>query len=174
MKSRLIVISDLFGFKENNWIQNYEAILNDYFEVVFYDALVLAEIKKAGKTESELHNVFVNGGLEIAINNLLNLENELVNVLGFSIGGTIGWKAGLKGLPIKRLLTVSSTRIRKETSQPNCELNLIFGEKDSNAPSNNWFQLMELNYTRIRNAAHTFYKEKEHVEIIINRLIKEN
>ncbi|MDT0553789.1 alpha/beta hydrolase [Urechidicola vernalis] len=171
MKSRLIVISDLFGFKENNWIQNYMAILNDYFEVVFYDALVLAEIKKASKTESELHNAFVNGGIEIAINNLLNLENELVNVLGFSIGGTIGWKAGLKGLKIQRIIGVSSTRLRMETLKPNCKIELFYGEKDSDAPSNNWFQLMELNYTSIRNAAHTFYKEKEHIDIIVNRLI---
>ena len=170
MKQRLVIISDLFGFNNCSWIQFYVSKLEPKFDITLYDVHELGEIENKDLSEDELHNQFLKDRLEIAVNNLLKLEKDPVNILAVSIGGTIAWKAALKGLQIKKLVAVSSTRIRKETVKPNCELDLIFGEKDSFAPSNDWFKTMELNYTRIKNISHTFYKEIEHVDLIVNHL----
>lgn len=46
MKPRLLLLSDLWGKENSLWISNYLAILEEYYECVFYDCCELAGIDK--------------------------------------------------------------------------------------------------------------------------------
>lgn len=62
--------------------------------------------------EDSLHQAFINGGVERAVASLLEKEKEPVDILGFSIGGFIAWKAAWKGLRVRSLTAVSSNKIK--------------------------------------------------------------
>ena len=64
-KQRLLLRSDLFGGNPE-WIQNYIKILESKFDVQYYDVLQLAHIDSL-IIEKEIHNQFLNGGIEKAI-----------------------------------------------------------------------------------------------------------
>ncbi|MEL6944601.1 MAG: alpha/beta hydrolase, partial [Bacteroidota bacterium] len=74
------------------------------------------------------------------------MEQVEVSILAFSIGGTIAWKAALKGLKIKSLWAFSATRLRYEVERPNIPIQLFFGQKDEYRPSSNWFDRREIEY----------------------------
>ena len=158
-KTRLLLLSDLFGGNPE-WIEYYIKILEVKYDIQYYDVLELAQINSIN-AEVEIHNQFLNGGIEKAVSNLLNFEKEKVAVLGFSIGGTIAWKASLKGLKITELVAVSSTRLRFETEMPNCKVKLYYGEKDLNKPNEVWFLDLKISNQTIENRDHLLYKEKE-------------
>jgi hypothetical protein len=162
MKLKLLILSDLWGFDNLPWIKNYEELLKSDFQLIFYDSCELAGIDKTDLTEKELHSQFINGGINIAVNKLLQLENEEVNVIAFSIGGTIAWKAANNGLKINKLYAVSSTRLRYETQRPDCHIQLVFGEKDQFIPEQIWFKKLNLESEIIKNEQHEIYK-KEHI-----------
>jgi len=83
-----------------------------------------------------------------------------VDVLAFSIGGTITWKAALKGLRVKSMYAVSATRLRYELNKPTCDINLIYGEEDFFKPSIGWFEKMNLSYSILNNVGHDLYSHK--------------
>src|SRR5699024_1399452 len=83
------------------------------------------------------------------------------HILGFSIGGTIGWKTNSSGLNLKSLFAVSATRIRFETQKPKGILKTFFGENDAFKPDLNWFKEMEIDHFEIPEETHEFYKKKE-------------
>jgi hypothetical protein len=168
MKIKLLILSDLWGFDNSPWIKNYKALLNPDFQLIFYDSCELAGIDKTDLTEKELHSQFKNGGINNAVNKLLQLENEEVNVLAFSIGGTIAWKAALKGLNINKLYAVSSTRLRYEIKRPDCDIQLIFGEKDQFLPEHIWFKKLNLEPEIIKNENHEIYKKEYIVQSLCN------
>lgn len=93
MKSRFIILSDLWGRDKSNWVSDYVELLRDNFEIQYYDCCELGGIDKTIFTEQSLHDQFVNGGFEIAVENLLNKEKGEIKILAFSVGGTIAWKA---------------------------------------------------------------------------------
>ena len=165
MKPRLIILSDLWGKEKSNWVSAYVELLHDNFEIQFYDCCELGEISKAVFTEENLHKQFVNGGIEIAVENLVNKEKGEIKILAFSVGGTIAWKAALKGLDISFLIAVSSTRLRYETEVPSCEIKLFFGENDINRPSSGWFEKHRL--------LPEIYIDKKHDMYIEADLVKE-
>lgn len=171
MKPRLLLLSDLFGGKNPEWISYYKAILEAKFEIQYYDVLQLANIKSE-ENEANIHNQFLNGGIDNAIRNLLDHEREEVAVLGFSIGGTIAWKAALQGLNISQLIAVSSTRLRFETQLPNCTIKLYFGENDVNKPRAEWFSDFEISKQIFKNEEHNLYLKKENVVVICNEILK--
>lgn len=173
MKSRLIILSDLWGKEKSNWVSAYQELLCDSFEIQFYDCCELGEISKAVFTEENLHKQFVNGGIEIAIKNLLNKEKGEIKILAFSVGGTIAWKAALKGLKVIDLFAISSTRLRYETQRPNCRISLYFGEKDSNRPSPEWFEKYRLLPKIYSEKKHEMYLEADIVIGICNQIINE-
>lgn len=115
MKHRLIILSDLWGVTDASWLSKYVDKLLEDFQVTFYSSCELAEMPRKNLSEEERHNFFVNGGLERAVKNLVELEKDRLTVLAFSIGGAIAWKACLKGLDVKKLYAISSTRLRYET-----------------------------------------------------------
>ncbi|MTI31205.1 alpha/beta hydrolase, partial [Xanthovirga aplysinae] len=141
------------------WITSYVEALKSTFEVKSYDCCILGEVDKSEFSEHDLHQHFVNGGIEIAVKKLLKLEPQEINILAFSIGGTIAWKAGLEGLKINHLFAVSSTRLRLETKKPNCPVKLYYGEKDSFRPNKEWLNKLNLSYKIWENKEHQMYKE---------------
>ncbi|WDF63972.1 alpha/beta hydrolase [Flavobacterium sp. KACC 22763] len=168
-KPRLLLLSDLFGGNPE-WIQNYIEILEIKFDVQYYDVLKLAQIDSSSD-EKEIHNQFLNGGIEKAVNKLLDFEREDAAVLGFSIGGTIAWKACLRSLKVTELVAVSSTRLRFENEVPNCKIKLYFGEKDSNIPKYKWFSELRISNLIFENQDHLLYQEKENAFLICSNFL---
>jgi len=154
----LIVLTDLWGQEKFDWFLKYQEKLNA--EVVVYDSCKIANVDKTIYKESNLHQQFVNGGIEKAVTKLLEQEQKEVNILAFSIGGTIAWKAIQKGLKVNNLFAVSATRLRYETEKPNCNIHLFYGEKDVFKPKQKWFQQFELELIEIKNKGHEVYKDE--------------
>ncbi|MGO4772452.1 alpha/beta hydrolase [Flavobacterium sp. W22_SRS_FK3] len=171
MKPRLLILSDLFGRKKTKWINFYIEKLNSKFEIQYYDVLELGKIE-ALENEVNIHNQFLNGGIDKAVDNLLKLEKNKVFVLGFSIGGTIAWKACLKGLNVSQLVAASSTRLRLETAVPDCRLKLFFGQKDDNKPTSKWFSDLSIEEKYFENCEHDFYFKEQYIELICRDILK--
>jgi hypothetical protein len=158
MRSKLIILTDLWGNINSNWIKIYAEKLKDKFEVKLYSSCEIAEIDSFKKTEKEIHNEFIKSGIEKAVENLLKLEKEEINILAFSVGGIIAWKSEIQGLKIRNLKAISSTRLRYEINKPKCNLNLYFGENDEYKPKKEWFENINLNYEIVKNAEHKVYE----------------
>ncbi|MFW0738429.1 alpha/beta hydrolase [Flavobacterium sp. T12S277] len=171
-KPRLIILSDLFGGKAPDWVKIYADLLKSEFEIQYYDVLELAGINADNLVESDIHNQFLSEGMDRAVETLLKLENDKVTVLGFSIGGTIGWKASLKGLNIVGLFAVSSTRLRYETEAPNCSIKLYFGEEDSNRPDSQWFLDLNVVHKMIKKENHQLYRTENNAFLVCNDILK--
>jgi hypothetical protein len=157
MKPRLIILSDLFGNRHFDWENFYINSLKSHYDVQYYDCCELGNIDKSIDTQKHLHQQFVDDGIEKAVGNLLALEKGIIDILAFSIGGTIAWKAGLKGLKINNLIAISATRLRYETDKPNCNIKLYFGEKDVFKPLRNWFERLGIDINILENEGHDCY-----------------
>ena len=168
MKPRLIIISDLWGVEKSEWIKEYAKILEAQFEIQFYDSCDLGQIDKTEYEEPKLHHQFVHGGIEIAAKRLLELEKNSIDVLAFSIGGVIAWKAQLNGLKINNFYAVSSTRLRYEKNKPNFKIRLYYGEKDENQPTFDWFDSMGLHPKIYKYIGHSIYAEMKYINEICN------
>lgn len=129
-------------------------------------------IDKSEYTEESRHKQFVNGGIERAVERLIEIEMEKVTILGFSIGGTIAWKYGIKTGKIKSLTCVSSTRLRYETIKPKGKITLYFGSKDAHKPQSEWCESMALNYDVLNEQGHSFYRQREFAEGISKQIIE--
>jgi alpha-beta hydrolase superfamily lysophospholipase len=173
LKQRLIILSDLNGIENNAWLEEYRTKLNSFFDIREYDTRELAELESSGLTETEIHEEFINGGIEKAITNLLEKEKKPSVVLGFSVGGTIAWKAALQGMPVQKLMAVSSTRLRKEFQKPQCTIDLYFGGKDEFRPMDEWFEAMNLEPTIYNYAGHEFYKDGKFAHQILADMLLE-
>jgi len=174
MDQRLIILSDLWGANGVNWIDKYKNKLNHHFDIQIYDVCELADINISSLKENEIHRDFVNGGIEKAVNSLINLEKNKINILAFSIGGFIAWEACLKGLCINNFFAVSSTRLRIQKIKPVCYLQLYFGEKDIYKPNNLWFKALDVKPNIIKNKNHNLYKEDGFIDTLCIDLMKES
>lgn len=170
MKKRLIIVSDIWGIEKSKWLSNYTQILKTNYDVVIYDSCELGEIDKSNYTEENLHKQFVNGGIETAVENLIKLEKDKVNVLAFSVGGSIAWKFGLKSCNIESLICVSSTRLRYETIKPVGKIALYFGAIDMYKPNTEWFESMGIDKVLIKDKGHKVYSDHNFIDKIINKM----
>jgi hypothetical protein len=161
MAEKLLIISDMWGVKKGLWITSYFGYLQQYYDITFYDCQQLANIDELINTEENLHKAFTNGGIDTAVTHLLKKESEASHVLAFSTGGTIAWKAALKGLPMKSLTAISATRIRKEEASPNVEMNLVFGECDKYKPDIKWAKEVGVNLNVVPNFGHELYSDEK-------------
>ncbi|WP_198012016.1 alpha/beta hydrolase [Gillisia sp. CAL575] len=162
MKERLIILSDIWGFQKSEWINYYSDLLSSDYNIKYYDSCDLGEIEINSSNENIRHQQFINSGIEIAVKKLIEFEKKECNILAFSIGGTIAWKAALNGLKTKSIYAVSSTRLRYETEKPDCKIKLIFGEKDDFKPTPEWLEKLHLTNEIIENGTHQIYTEKKH------------
>lgn len=164
MAKRLVIVSDMWGAKKGLWITSYLGYLQQYFDITFYDSQQLANLKLVVNSRENLHNAFVNGGIETAVAHLLQKEKEPADYLCFSVGGTIAWKAGLLGLPIKSLYAVSSTRIRSEKSKPDCPVHVVFGDADVYRPKADWYKKLGLVPELVKGFGHTMYTDDKIIQ----------
>lgn len=164
MKKRLIILSDLWGREKSEWVNNYIEILKNEFDIEYYDCCELGGIDKSGYSEAEIHKQFVNGGIERAVEKLITCESDKVNILAFSVGGTIAWKFGLESDKIDSLTCVSSTRLRYETIKPNGNITLYFGGNDAFKPELKWLKSMDLIDHILQDKGHEVYRESNFAE----------
>ena len=159
-KPRLIILSDLWGAAVNDWVLYYTELLHD-FDIQYYDCRVLGNVDTLTQNQESIHQQFVTTGIDAAVDELLALEREEVNILAFSVGGVIAWKAGLKGLKINSFYAVSSTRLRHEILKPAGNLKVYFGEEDSFKPTKEWYEILNIDFEIIKNKDHKMYFEKD-------------
>lgn len=169
---KLIILSDLRGKKNYGWVDNYTAILKKYYEIEFYDSCELANIDSTQSSENELHQQFINGGIKEAVAKLLQSEHKNIDILGFSIGGFISWRAALEGLNVDKITAISSTRLRYESKRPKCEVDLFYGENDNYIPASNWFFSFGLVESIYKNEEHEFYRKDRIATDICSKMIQ--
>ena len=164
MAEKLVIISDMWGATKG--------YLQQYYDIEFYDCQQLGNIDVVISSEENVHKAFVNGGIETAVRNLLRKEKSPAHYLAFSMGGTIAYKAALKGLPMKSLTALSSTRIRLEKEKPITDLNLIFGERDEFRPNDDWQQAVGADVTVIPNFGHHLYSDEKIISEVCLELLE--
>lgn len=159
---KLLILSDLLGNRDTNWVNSYIDLLKHNFQVQFYDCCELAEIDTKLTDKDNIHQQFIDGGIEKVVKKILQKEKDEINIIiGFSIGGLIAWKAVLSGLNVSYVCAVSSTRLRYETQKPNVLIDLFFAENDPYKPDEKWFEFMQLDKVIFKNEAHEFYMKEE-------------
>ena len=174
MKQRLIILSDLWGIGRSQWWPYYEQPLRQHFELEWYDCSQLGEIDLNNYKQDQLHQQFLEGGIERAINNLLVTERQHAPalILAFSIGGTIGWKAIQKGLSCGYFCAVSATRLRKEKEVFPIKGKLYYGANDPFRPDEHWSQQqVNLPYELLPNYGHEAYTKAEVAKTIVDKLL---
>lgn len=169
---RLIILSDLWGNRKSNWPKLYIELLENHFDIQYYDCCELGGIDLSVFTEANIHEQFLNGGIDRATKAILDLEKDFVDhVLGFSIGGFIAWKAIHRGLNVGCLTAISSTRLRMEDEKPACKINLFYAEKDQYKPSVEWFANQNLEMNVYDGEHHDFYCKNEIAREVSNFII---
>ena len=172
IKPRLLLLSDIWGKTNSEWLHYYIEILAPHFDIQFYDVCELAKIDRTKFTSEEVHQKFIEDGIARALDRILEKEIEEVILVGFSIGGLIAWKASLSGLKTRHLFAISSTRLRYEIEKPNTEINLIYGSLDPFAPDNSWFEKLEIEFEVFENEEHEMYrKQKVAVDICTKMML---
>ena len=58
-KPRIILLSDLWGNENADWIVHYTSILEKHFEVKHYDSCTLGNIDKSNVAEDHLHQQYI-------------------------------------------------------------------------------------------------------------------
>ncbi|MEM8895574.1 MAG: hypothetical protein AAGC88_13415, partial [Bacteroidota bacterium] len=69
-KPQLIIISDLWGFQNANWIKYYQEALNEKYSITLFDSRELAGIDPKLDEEKAIHEQFINGGIQRAVEKL--------------------------------------------------------------------------------------------------------
>ena len=173
MAEKLLVLSDMWGIKKGLWITSYFGYLQQYYNIEFYDIQQLANLDIPVMTSENIHKAFMDGGLDTAVAHLLKKETEPCHVLAFSMGGTIAWKAGVQGLPLKSLTAISPTRIRFEEVAPSCDINLIYGECDEFKPTMKWAKKMDVPMKVIENFGHELYSDEKIINDVCMELLNQ-
>lgn len=171
MKPRIAIISDLWGFNNDPYVNIYIEKLYNHFDVDLIDAQILGDIR-ASQQEQEIHSQFVESGIQLATDRLAKANIHFDLLIGLSVGGTIGWKAIANGANIDSLITISATRIRKEDKPLTQPVEIYFGELEEHGPSEEWFNSMGLIPNIIQNKGHHIYKDESFISEICEHLIK--
>lgn len=157
---KLLLLSDLWGLQQSEWIQLYQSNLQDHFEITIYDICQLGEIDLSKYEAKAIHDQFINGKMDLAVNTLIQKEKSSVGILAFSMGATIAWKAIQKGLKADFLYAISATRLRYETEAVNSQVTLIYGKNDPYRPDKECLKHLQLKAQLIPNQGHELYRQK--------------
>lgn len=171
MKPRLLILSDMWGLERCAWIMHYVESLDPIFGIQLYDSCALGNVAFADAGKEVIHEAFIHGGIETASDKLRQLEPGRVDILAFSVGGSIAWEAGSKGMHIGRLYAVSSTRLRLQTDKPDCRIQLFYGADDPFQPNASWFENLNVDPPCIESGGHDFYARKPSAGRICGRII---
>lgn len=173
MAEKLVVVSDMWGAKKGLWIASYFGYLQQYYDIVFHDCQQLGNVDVPISSEENVHRAFVEGGIDTAVTNLLKKETKPAHYLAFSTGGTIAYKAALKGLPVKSLTAISATRIRLEEQRPDTRLNLLYGECDANKPDIKWSQQVSVDFRTVPGFGHMLYTDEKIISEVCLELLEQ-
>lgn len=174
LRPTLLVISDLWGARNADWLAHYRAELDAFFQVEFIDSIALAALDTTDYSERTLHQQFVNGGIERAAGKLAQQHREAVTILAFSVGGTIAWQAALNGLKINHLFAISATRLRYETAKPSGQIHLSYGALDPNKPAAKWAVEHQLELELVADANHDCYQIAEVARNVCAAILRQN
>ncbi len=173
MKPQLLILSDLWGIQKATYLTQYINLLQPKFDIQFLDCCQLGGVDTSNYNQENLHQQFVNGGIKKAVENLLKNYPKAIDILAFSIGGTIAWKANLAGLKVQNFYAISATRLRYETEKPSSQISLIYGALDAYQPQQNWFDdLGILDYTIFEEEEHELYQKRTVIQQISEILLK--
>ncbi|MFK7979118.1 MAG: alpha/beta hydrolase [Saprospiraceae bacterium] len=170
MKQQLLILSDLWGIQKASYLPLYTTLLQPKYDIQFLDCCQLGKINTSNYTQENLHQQFVNGGIEKAVKNLLKNYPQEVDILAFSIGGTIAWKANLASLKVRNLYAISATRLRYETEKPNSQIRLFYGGIDAYQPAKKWFDDLAItDYHIFEQEGHDIYQKSNIIQQICNQ-----
>ena len=170
MKKEIIVITDIWGMNNSEWIEQYVLSLKSNYNVSIIDSHKLGLINASNLSEKAIYEQFINGGIDRAVEKLVNQIPSVYSVIGFSIGGLIAWRACLQGFKVETLIAVSSTRLRYEKVKPDCNIFLIYGQEDKLKPDKNWFKTLNVNHAIIERQEHELYKDSKIVLHLLQNL----
>ncbi|PCI31957.1 MAG: hypothetical protein COB60_10240 [Flavobacteriaceae bacterium] len=173
-KKHLLIISDLWGFQNSDWLQAYLEQLSPYFEISIFDCYLHSEISPSLTSETEIHSYFIKKGMGICSEKLTKIITKQPCILAFSIGGTIAWKTVLKNNQFKTFFAVSATRLRLENKRPTGNISLFYGAEDNSRPTEAWFEQNNIPYTLFKEKKHNFYMKQDSSTSICSSLINEN
>lgn len=105
-------------------------------------------------------HLFVDGGFQMAVKSLCEMQADNLIGLGFSAGGTALWRAASQGLNLRALVCVSSTRLRYETSPLAIPTYVFWGGKDKNRPSEAWNRSVPTGAKTYHLEDHGFYQDQ--------------
>lgn len=169
-KPRILLLSDLWGYRRDQWVSIFEQALSAQYQIHFLDSTKIAGINEDTQGQESLHQKFIKGGIDKAVQYLIEQKEEYAIIIGISIGGTIAWQALLSGLSAKHLIGISATRLRYEKRKPNCLVDLYFGEEDPFRPDTTWFNKLQLQSTLFAGEGHHIYTKPKIVQQILNDL----
>lgn len=167
----LLILSDLWGWETAPWLTSYTNILQDHYKIECFDSRELANMMDHESDEYSLHAAFVSGGIEYAATQLMERVRHPIDILAFSIGGVIAWKACLLGLLVQNLFAVSSTRLRYEAKKPLANTMLFFGGLDNHVPDVGWMKAMNVPCKIINNEQHNMYRKNNIAEDICTEIV---
>lgn len=172
MKPQLLILSDLWGAQKATYLPHYTSLLQSKYKVEFLDCCEIGQIDISDYQQENLHQQFISEGIDSAVNHLLKNYQKEVDVLAFSIGGTIAWKASLAGLKVRNLWAISATRLRYETEKPNSQISLFYGSLDKYRPDEKWFKNLDIqNFTIFEKEGHNLYQKKEQIANVCKILL---
>jgi hypothetical protein len=172
MAERLIVLSDMWGAKKGMWITSYLGYLQQYFDIVYYDSQQLADLDILIYTPENVCEAFENGGLNTAVAQLLRKESIPSHYLTFCAGGTIAWKAGLNGLPMKSLYAVSPKDIHMEFERPEIPVSLLYGEYQEPKPTTEWSEAMGVSLEIVHHFGLELYTDEKIIQKVCLNLLE--
>jgi len=151
---KCIVVTDIHGLPTEE-----ACFLSGLGPSVTIQRIGLADLLGVHLRGEELYRHLVeNGGFDKAVTRTLELFGAADIGLGYSSGGAVLWKSVLRGLPLKRLVCISSTRLRDETSNAMRIPTLaVFGDQDNARPPVSWGSGGVLEVVLLPQAEHAFY-----------------
>ena len=160
MNRQIIFLSDLYGSAKKHYFDLYLADFQKDYRCLFLDSCVLGEIHCSPFDKEKVHRQFVEGGIERAAKVLLDYRKEDSIVVGFSVGGVIGWKSLVMSSSPNPLFALSSTRLRYEMDRPKGRISLLFGQNDPFKPSKEWSEVLGGSADCIPDENHEVYKKQ--------------
>ena len=161
MAERLVIISDMMGSRQGLWITTYLGYLQQYFDIVYYDSQELAGLDLVVKTRENLCEALEEGGYNTAVSQLLAKEKVPSHYLTFCAGGSMAWKAALKGLPVKSLYAISPLGLESEEERPDCPVKLVYGENHLARPNAEWAQTLGVSLAVEPNFGRELYSDEK-------------
>ncbi len=175
MAERLVVLSDMHGSKRGLWIASYLGYLQQYFDIVFYDSKELANISLAVNSDENIYEAFIQGGLDTAVAHLLKKEHTDSHYLTFCAGGSIAWKAGMMGLPMKSLYAISPLNLEAYEWKPDCPIQLLYGEYgdyNKQLPSGAWVEKVNVSMECMPKYGYELYSDEKIIRKVSLELLQ--